>query len=239
MSVDISPKRPPISSCTAAAPAGSGSDGGGSSVCQRSMRRIIYLSWGLERVQRRLSGPGARKRRLLWADAAVGSMRMPLDSKYTPIYLNDHLAGASAGLSLAKRTLGSNRGTQFEPALERLAREIDQDRESLRQIMRALDVGEDPLKKLVPYVAERAGRLKLNGAFFSYSPLSRLVEFEGLALGITAKLALWISLQQAGEERLADLGLPRLEARARGQQELIEEQRLEAARIALAEGGAG
>src|SRR3954467_13528808 len=41
MKVDISPKRPPISSCTAAAPAGSGSDGGGSSVSQRSMRRIM------------------------------------------------------------------------------------------------------------------------------------------------------------------------------------------------------
>src|SRR5688500_18982013 len=41
MSVDISPKRPPISSCTACAPAGSGSDGGGSSVAQRSKRKII------------------------------------------------------------------------------------------------------------------------------------------------------------------------------------------------------
>ena len=121
-------------------------------------------------------------------------MRMPLDSKYTPIYLNDHLAGSTAGLALAKRALGSNRDTQFEPALERLVREIDEDRESLREIMRALGVGEDPVKKLVPYVAERAGRLKLNGSFFSYSPLSRLVEFEGIALGVTGKLALWIAL---------------------------------------------
>src|SRR4051794_25984824 len=44
MRVDISSKRPPISSCTAAAPAGSGSDGGGSSVCHLSTRKII---WGL------------------------------------------------------------------------------------------------------------------------------------------------------------------------------------------------
>jgi hypothetical protein len=158
---------------------------------------------------------------------------MPLDDKFTPIYLNDHLAGATGGLSLAKRTLGSNRDTQFEPALERIAREIEEDRESLREIMRALDVGEDRVKKLVPYVAERAGRLKLNGSYFSYSPLSRLVEFEGLALGITGKLGLWISLQQAGDERLAGLGLPALEARARAQQELMEEQRREAARMAL------
>src|SRR3954447_13550652 len=41
MKVDISPKRPPMSSWTAAAPSGSGSLGGGSSLASRSMRRII------------------------------------------------------------------------------------------------------------------------------------------------------------------------------------------------------
>ena len=158
---------------------------------------------------------------------------MPLDDKYTPIYLNDHLAGSTVGVALAKRTLGSNRGTQFEPVLERLAREIDEDRETLREIMRALDVGEDRVKKLAPYVAERAGRLKLNGSFFSYSPLSRLVEFEGLALGITGKLALWVSLREAADDRLAAFDLAALEARAREQQDLMEAQREEAARIAL------
>src|SRR4051794_7359376 len=158
---------------------------------------------------------------------------MPLDSKYTPIYLNDHLAGSTAGLSLAKRTLGSNRGTQFEPVLERLVREIDEDRESLREIMRALDVGEDHVKRLVPYVAERAGRLKLNGSFFSYSPLSRLVEFEGLALGITGKLAMWISLREAADDRLGGFELAALGARGRAPQRLVGEERAEAARIAL------
>jgi hypothetical protein len=158
---------------------------------------------------------------------------MALDSKYLPIYLNDHLAGSTMGLSLAKRTLGSNRGTQFEPVLERIAREIDEDRETLRAIMRALDVGEDTVKKLAPYVAERVGRLKLNGSWLSYSPLSRVVEFEGLALGITGKLALWRALQAAGDSRLAGFDLAALEARARDQQQTVEEQRLEAARIAL------
>jgi hypothetical protein len=158
---------------------------------------------------------------------------MPLDAKYTPIYLNDHLAGSTVGMSLAKRTLGSNRGTQFEPVLERIAGEIEEDRETLREIMRALGVGEDPVKKLAPYVAERVGRLKLNGSWLSYSPLSRVVEFEGLALGITGKLALWRALREAGDDRLAGFDLAALEARARDQQQTMEEQRKEAARIAL------
>src|SRR4051812_37829470 len=41
MNVDISPNLPPMSSCTAAAPLGSGSDGGGSSTPSRSMRWIM------------------------------------------------------------------------------------------------------------------------------------------------------------------------------------------------------
>src|SRR5918999_1403352 len=41
MRVDISPKRPPISSWTAEAPSGSGSDGGGSSTWSRSKRWIM------------------------------------------------------------------------------------------------------------------------------------------------------------------------------------------------------
>src|SRR3954453_14426422 len=45
MSVDISPKRPPMSSWTAFAPSGSGSDGGGSPGPSRSMRRIMGTSW--------------------------------------------------------------------------------------------------------------------------------------------------------------------------------------------------
>src|SRR5215203_5302114 len=40
MKVDISPNLPPMSSWTAAAPFGSGSDGGGSSTPRRSMRWI-------------------------------------------------------------------------------------------------------------------------------------------------------------------------------------------------------
>ena len=44
MNVDISPYLPPSSSWTADAPIGSGSDGGGSSVCRRSIRRITDFS---------------------------------------------------------------------------------------------------------------------------------------------------------------------------------------------------
>src|SRR3954469_1274878 len=62
MNVDISPNLPPSSSWTTAAPAGSGVEGGGSSVCSLSIRRIIgHCSLGLDRGALRMPVPLAAK----------------------------------------------------------------------------------------------------------------------------------------------------------------------------------
>src|SRR4051812_26382037 len=132
-------------------------------------------------------------------------------------YLNDHLAGSTTGRELAKRALSNNRGTQFEPTLEWLVEQLVEDREALLGIMRALGAPEDHLKKLAAFAVERLGRLKPNNAILSYSPLSRLVELEGLALGVTGKLAGWRSLQQVDDPRLAEFDLERLARRGPGQ----------------------
>jgi hypothetical protein len=47
----------------------------------------------------------------------------------------------------------------------------------------------------------KLGRLKLNGQLRGYSPLSRLLELEGLGMGITGKLGLWKSLAELGIEQ--------------------------------------
>ena len=107
------------------------------------------------------------------------------------IYLNDHLAGATVGLELARRSAGSNRGSPYGPFLDKLAGEIHEDRESLLEIMRSLQVGVDQVKVSAGWAAEKLGRLKLNGQLLGYSPLSRLVELEALTLGVTGKLGLW------------------------------------------------
>src|SRR3954452_2416016 len=150
-------------------------------------------------------------------------------------YLNDHLAGATTGRELAKRARSNNRGTEFEATLEWLVEEIVEDRESLLGIMRAVGAPEDHLKKLAAYAVERVGRLKPNNSILSYSPLSRVVEFEGLVLGVTGKLAGWRALQQLEDPRLAEFDLERLAQRALEQRERVEEQRREAARLAFAE----
>ena len=108
--------------------------------------------------------------------------------KLLAIYLNDHLAGATLGVELARRLRGSNEGDpEFGPTLTELCAEIEADRETLEAMMEKLGVGRSKLKPLTAVLGERLGRLKLNGQLRGYSPLSRLVELEILQLGVTGK----------------------------------------------------
>jgi hypothetical protein len=158
-----------------------------------------------------------------------------MNEKQLRIYLQDHLAGATAGLELARRTRGANEGTEYGPPLAKIADEIEADRRHLQGIIEDLGFGADRLKNVAAWGLEKVGRLKLNGQLTGYSPLSRLVELEGLLTGITGKKGLWISLLElaSGEPRLeADL-LTRLRDRAEEQRATVEELREKAAREAF------
>jgi hypothetical protein len=153
------------------------------------------------------------------------------------IYLKDHHAGAVAGASLAHRAAGANEGTPYGGELARVADEIDQDKETLERLMDALEVQPDQLKDSAAWAGEKLGRLKPNARWRDYSPLSRLLELEGLMLGVTGKLGLWRSLQGVAEtiDGLEGFDLPGLEARASDQRSRLEELRLRAAAEALAQ----
>ena len=151
------------------------------------------------------------------------------------IYLADHAAAATAGLELALRTARSNASTPFGDALRGLADEIEDDRRTLRRVVSELGFKESRTKEALAWAAERVGRLKLNGQLTGYSPLSRVLELEALSVGIAGKLALWRSLQTLPhvQERLADLDLEELSARAERQRDEVEKQRRLAVRNAF------
>lgn len=151
------------------------------------------------------------------------------------IYLNDHLAGSTVGVELVKRAATNNRGNEYGALLDRLASEIEEDRNTLRSLMQELGVRENHLKVAGAWSAEKLGRLKLNGRLVGYSPLSRVVELEGMMLGVTGKLGLWRALDalKPREPRLANVDLQALIARANRQQDELEEQRIRAARDAF------
>jgi len=157
------------------------------------------------------------------------------DKKLLSIYLNDHLAGAVVGVELAKRTLRSNRGNDLGAYLEGLVPELVEDRGTLRSVMHQLGARTSRVKPAFGLVAERMGRLKLNGQVSGYSPLSRVLELEGLTMGIQGKLSLWRNLGDTPglPARLQGIDLAQLAARAERQQAGLEPHRVEAARRAF------
>ena len=156
--------------------------------------------------------------------------------KYLSIYINDHFGGSTAGVELAKRAARNNRGDpEFGPALERIASEIEEDRDGLKRIMSRLGIGEDRIKEAIGWALEKAGRLKPNGELLKFSPLSRLVEIEGLLGGVSAKQSLWkvlLDVQDAYPE-LDAAELAELEQRAQDQRARLYDLRGAAARIAF------
>jgi hypothetical protein len=155
-------------------------------------------------------------------------------SKYLATYLNDHLGGATAGVELVRRAARENEGSQLGAFLSELAVEIAADRDTLETIMGELGAKADRAKVAAGWAAEKVGRLKPNAQLRGYSPLSPLVELEGLLVGIQGKLAMWRALAEVADAVGLDRArLEGLAAQAEGQQAGVERHRLEVAREAL------
>ncbi len=163
------------------------------------------------------------------------TLEAPPTSKYLPIYLNDHLGGSTVGVELVQRIANEYRGTELGTFAEGLTPEIRQDRDALLEIMALLGASKDQAKVAMGWIAEKFGRLKPNGELRERSPLSPLVELEGLSLGIEGKRSLWQALAavDAVAERVGHARLGELIARAEDQRGRVETRRLEAARQAL------
>lgn len=150
------------------------------------------------------------------------------------IYLGDHFAGATAGLELARRVRSSNRdNADFGPPLARLCEEIETDRETLRELMERLEINPGRLKPTVGWLAEKLGRLKLNGQLHGYAPLSRVVELEGLSLGITGKTCLWRAMELSLGAQWQEFDFTALAERAARQRDTVEELRRRAVAEAM------
>jgi hypothetical protein len=154
--------------------------------------------------------------------------------RFLAIYLNDHLAGATLGVELARRLRSSNQGDgEFGEPLAQLCAEIEEDHRTLTRLMEQRGVGRDPVKPVLAKVAERLGRLKLNGRIRGYSPLSRVLELEILSAGVGGKLQLWNALEQSFGESLDGFDFHDLAARADTQGQRLEDLHLAAAQRTL------
>lgn len=145
------------------------------------------------------------------------------------IYLNDHLAGATAGSELARR-LAYAAPQETRRQLTAIADDVAADRESLLELMAEFDVPVRRYKVALGWIAERMGRLKPNGHVLSRSPLSTLLELELLRVGIEGKAAGWRTLRTVAAARRIDVTdrLDDLISRAHHQSQLVEEHRTHA-----------
>jgi hypothetical protein len=169
------------------------------------------------------------------AEAIKRSAQDPLG-----IYLNDHLAGATAGAELARRMAAGGNLPADGEALQRLATEVAEDRAALVDIMRVLGVPVRNYKVAAAWAGEKVGRLKPNGRLRTRSPLSNLVELEAMAMGVQGKLQGWRTLraQADSDPRLDAARLDELCARATRQADLLEGLRSRAAAYVIAAAGA-
>jgi hypothetical protein len=151
------------------------------------------------------------------------------------VYLNDHLAGSSAGLELAEKLRDNNQGTELGKVMAALHTDIEHDRATLEELMAQLEVDRHPVKDRAGWVLERLSRLRLNPALTGSADLTRLLETEALSLGIEGKLCMWLALKEAaaGDPRLGATDFDRLIERARTQRAALEPHRLAAARQAF------
>jgi hypothetical protein len=151
------------------------------------------------------------------------------------IYLNDHLAGATAGTARVRYLRRSCSGSALADALAPIVDEIAEDRASLLHIMRRLDVPVRRYKVYAGRAAEQVGRLKSNGSLVRRSPLSTLWELEALRLGVEGKTAAWQTLRAlaAADPRLDARQLDDLIERARRQYTTLEELRRKQVEVAF------
>ncbi len=143
-------------------------------------------------------------------------------------------------MELVERIRANNEGTALATHMDALALEIEEDRDTLGEVMTRLGVVRSTPKQVGGKVLETLSRLRLNARITGSVDVTRLLELEALSLGIEGKLLLWRALSEVAEARpeLAAFDLATLATRAVSQRAGVEPFRLEAAAVALGPGGA-
>ncbi|MCX4404147.1 hypothetical protein OG840_21095 [Streptomyces sp. NBC_01764] len=150
------------------------------------------------------------------------------------IYLNDHLAGATAGQHLSRHLAEHHRASPYGGELRHVADEIEEDREALLEVMDTLGVPALRYKVFAGRLGEKARLLKFNGRVTRRSGMSEVLELETLRLGIEGKSLLWQTLLSLTPDKGLDRARLRdLQDRARRQIGTVEDVRREEAVGAL------
>jgi len=155
--------------------------------------------------------------------------------KAMDVYLNDHLAGAVLGSSLAKQLREENAGTPLGDVMSSLAPQIEEDRGTLLDLMERIGTSKNPVKQATTWLTEKASRPKFSGLTSGDPKLGTFMALEALMIGVEGKMSLWKVLKEVPDsyEPLKSMDLDNLIEKAEAQRDTLERERISAGRRAL------
>jgi Domain of unknown function (DUF1990) len=144
-------------------------------------------------------GRRACDRMLLLTTAALrrgdgGRAEGAFDGRLLAIYLQDHRAMLVAGRELAGRMGRSGQSDAERDFAREIRVDLVDDLAALDALLARLGRRPDRARSGAAWLAEKAGRLKLNGHVVQRSPLSAVTELEGCRLLLESVRALWTGL---------------------------------------------
>ncbi|MEA2149868.1 MAG: hypothetical protein QOD69_1698 [Solirubrobacteraceae bacterium] len=153
------------------------------------------------------------------------------------VYLNDHLAGATAGVELARKAAETHDG-ELGRFFTELADGISADFNTLTSLIDQMDAHASGAKEALAKIGSEVSEAKFSGESVDDPGFGTFLTLETLSIGVEGKLCMWKALKVVeGEYReLAAVDMDTLIERAQSQRDGIEGKRLEIAGSALAAG---
>jgi len=151
------------------------------------------------------------------------------------VYLNDHLAGATAGVNLVEQAADRHRSDDLGEFFAPLAAEIKADLETLETLIEDMNVDKSASKVALAEVGSKVAAPKFNAEGAGNKHLGDFVTLETLSIGVEGKRCMWVALQAVADAypELGALDLSALEGRAQNQRDQLESKRNEFAPLAL------
>jgi len=155
------------------------------------------------------------------------------------VYLNDHLAGATAGVNLVEQAVERHRSDELGEFFAPLASEIKADLAKLEALIESMSAEKSASKTALAEIGSKLAAPKFTAEGAGNEHLGDFITLETLSIGVEGKRCMWVALRTVVDAypALQALDLDELESRAQDQRNKLEAKRNEVAPLALTHQG--
>jgi len=155
------------------------------------------------------------------------------------VYLNDHLAGAMAGVNLVEQAADRHRSDELGEFFAPLAADIKADLATLEGLIEDMNVDKSASKTALAEVGSKLAAPKFTAEGAGNKHLGDFITLETLSIGVEGKRCMWVALKTVADAYpgLGALDLDDLVSRAQQQRDQLESKRNELAPLALTHQG--